>query len=214
LKPEMIQIFGEMTNDKYQMTNEIPMTNEQTGMMFQIDLTYIVSARGDDLIIIDQHAAHERIMYEKIKNNVIAGTQNLLVPKTLEIEPKEFALISDNLEEISQMGFDLEIFGKNTIMIRGIPAALKVQNIDTAVNEILSELSSSFKIKSIEERREAVWKMMACKSAVKAGDKLSYVEMDGLIRELFATSNPTTCPHGRPTLVKISKADIEKMFGR
>jgi len=213
-KPEMIQIFGEMTNDKYQMTNEIQMTNEQTCSIFQINLTYIVLAKGEDIIIIDQHAAHERIMYEKIKNKVISGTQNLLVPKTLEIEPKEFALISDNIEEISQMGFDLEIFGKNTIMVRGIPAALKVQNIDTAINEILSELSSSFKIKSVDERREAVWKMMACKSAVKAGDKLSYVEMDGLIKELYATSNPMTCPHGRPTLVKISKADMEKMFGR
>jgi len=206
-KPEMIQIFGEMTN-------EIPMTSEQTGTMFQIDLTYIVLAKGEDLMIIDQHAAHERIMYEKIKNKIISGTQNLLVPKTLEIEPKEFALISDNLEEISQIGFDLEIFGKNMIMVRGIPAALKIQNLDTAINEILSELSSAFRIKSIEERREAVWKMMACKSAVKSGDKLSYAEMDGLIRELFATSNPTTCPHGRPTLVKISKADMEKMFGR
>jgi DNA mismatch repair protein MutL len=188
--------------------------NQRGEVFLQINLTYIISSKGNDLIIIDQHAAHERIMYEKIKNKVISGTQNLLVPKTLEIEPKEFALISDNLEEVSQMGFDLEIFGKNTIMVRGIPAALKVQNIDTAINEILSELSSAFKVKSIDERREAVWKMMACKSAVKAGDKLSYAEMDGLIKELFATSNPTTCPHGRPTLVKISKADMEKMFGR
>ena len=188
--------------------------NQRGEVFLQINLTYIISAKGDDLIIIDQHAAHERIMYEKIKNKIISGTQNLLVPKTLEIEPKEFALISDNLEEISQIGFDLEIFGKNMIMVRGIPAALKIQNLDTAINEILSELSSAFRIKSIEERREAVWKMMACKSAVKSGDKLSYAEMDGLIRELFATSNPTTCPHGRPTLVKISKADMEKMFGR
>jgi len=188
--------------------------NQRGEVFLQINLTYIISAKGDDLIIIDQHAAHERIMYEKIKNKVISGTQSLLMPKTLEIEMKEFALISDNLEEISQMGFDLEIFGKNTIMVRGIPAALKIQNIDTAINEILSELSSSFNIKSIEERREVIWKMMACKSAVKAGDKLSYVEMDSLIKELFATSNPTTCPHGRPTLVKISKADMEKMFGR
>ena len=188
--------------------------NQRGEVFLQVNLTYVLSVQGEDLIIIDQHAAHERIMYEKIKNKVISGTQNLLVPKTLEIEPKEFALISDNLEEISQMGFDLEIFGKNTIMVRGIPAALKVQNIDTAINEILSELSSSFKIKSIEERRETVWKMMACKSAVKAGDKLSYTEMDSLVRELYATSNPTTCPHGRPTLVKISKADMEKMFSR
>ncbi|MFH1709555.1 MAG: DNA mismatch repair endonuclease MutL [bacterium] len=213
-QPEMIKIFGEMTNDKYQMTNEIPITNEQMGALFQLNLTYIILAKGEDLIMIDQHAAHERIMYEKIKNNVISGIQTLLVPKTLEIEPKEFALISGNLKEISQLGFDIEAFGRNTVMVRGIPAALKIQNIDTAVSEILSELCSSFKIKSADERREAVWKMMACKSAVKAGDKLSYVEMESLIRELYSTSNPTTCPHGRPTLIKISKPDMEKMFGR
>jgi len=206
-KPEMIKIFEETAS-------ESPAVHEQTGTMFQLGLTYIILAKGEDLVMIDQHAAHERIMYEKIKNNAVAGTQNLLVPKTLEIEPKEFALISDNLEEISQLGFDIEVFGKNTVIVRGIPAALKIQNIDTAISEILSELSSSFKIKSIEERREAIWKMMACKSAVKAGDKLSYIEMDGLIKELYATSNPTTCPHGRPTLVRISRSDMEKMFGR
>lgn len=213
-KPEMIKIFGEMTNDKYQMTNEIPMINERTGTILQLNLTYIILAKGEDVIIIDQHAAHERIMYEKIKNNAVAGTQNLLVPKTLEIEPKEYALISDNLKEVSQLGFDVEIFGKNTIIVRGIPAALKIQNIDTAISEILSDLSSSFKIKSVDERKEAIWKMMACKSAVKAGDKLSYDEMAGLVRELYATSNPTTCPHGRPTLVTISRSNLEKMFGR
>ena len=206
-QPEMIKIFGEMTN-------EIPMSNEQIGTMFQLNLTYIILTMGEDLIMIDQHAAHERIMYEKIKNNVISGTQNLLLPKTLEIDPKEFSLISDNLMEISELGFEIEAFGKNTIIVRGMPAALKIQDIDAAISEILSELSSSFKIKSVDERREAIWKMMACKSAVKAGDKLSFSEMDGLVKELYATSNPTTCPHGRPTLVTISRSSMEKMFGR
>lgn len=220
-KPEMIKIFGETANDlpagrqgQYQMTNETPMTNEQTGALFQLTLTYIIMAKGEDLVMIDQHAAHERIMYEKIKNRVIAGTQSLLVPKTLELEPREFALISDNLGEIKGLGFDIEAFGKNTVIVRGIPAALKIQNIDTAISGIISELSASFNIKSIDERREAVWKMMACKSAVKAGDKLSYSEMEGLVKELYATENPTTCPHGRPTLAVISKASLEKMFGR
>jgi len=213
-KPEMIRIFDENPNDKYQMTNESPMTNDKIGTLFQFNLTYIVTADGEDLIIIDQHAAHERIMYEKIKNKVISGIQTLLVPESIEIEPSQFALISDNLGEIKELGFDIEIFGKNTVMVRGIPAALKIRNIDTALSEIISELSSSFKIKSVEERREAIWKMMACKAAVKAGDKLSYVEMASLIRELYSTSNPTTCPHGRPTMAKISRSEMEKMFGR
>jgi DNA mismatch repair protein MutL len=215
-KPEMMKILEElpMTNSQYPINSQSPISNYQAKALLQVNLTYIILAKGEDVIIIDQHAAHERIMYEKIKNNTVAGTQNLLVPKTLEIEPKEYALISDNLEEISQLGFDVEIFGKNTILVRGIPAALKIQNIDTAISEILSEIGSSFKIKSIDERREAIWKMMACKSAVKAGDKLSYDEMAGLVEELYATSNPTTCPHGRPTLVTISKSSMEKMFGR
>jgi len=215
-KPEMIKIFEEspMTNSQYPINSQFPITNEQTGTLFQLNLTYIIMAKGEDLVMIDQHAAHERIMYEKIKNRVIAGTQSLLVPKTLEIEPREFTLISGGLNEISELGFDIEAFGKNTVIVRGIPAALKIQNIDTAISGIISELSASFNIKSIDERKEAVWKMMACKSAIKSGDKLSYDEMEGLVKELYATENPTTCPHGRPTLAVISKANLEKMFGR
>jgi DNA mismatch repair protein MutL len=213
-KPEMMKILEDLP----MMSNQYPITNEQnndrTGTLFQFNLTYIILSKGEDLILIDQHAAHERIMYEKIKNKVIAGTQNLLIPKTIEIEPKEFTLISGNLKEMSELGFEIEAFGKNTVIVRGIPAALKMQGIDSAISGILSELSSSFKIKVVDERREAIWKMMACKAAVKAGDKLSYDEMDGLVKELYATSNPTTCPHGRPTLVRITKADLEKMFGR
>ncbi len=219
-KPEMMKILEElpMTNNQFPINSQFPTTNErtndQTGPLFQLNLTYIILAKGEDLILIDQHAAHERIMYEKIKNKVIAGTQNLLIPKTLEIEPKEFTLISENLKEISDLGFEIEAFGKNTVLVRGMPAALKTRDIDSAISGILSELSSSFKIKAVDERREAIWKMMACKAAVKAGDRLSYDEMDGLVRELYATGNPTTCPHGRPTLVRISRSDLEKMFGR
>jgi DNA mismatch repair protein MutL len=219
-RPEMMNILEglPMTNNQFPADLQFPAAgdrpNEQTGGLFQVNLTYIIWAQGDDLILIDQHAAHERIMYEKIKNKVIAGTQNLLIPKSIEIEPKEFTLISENLAEISELGFEIEAFGRNTVIVRGIPAALKVQDVDSAISGILSELSSSFAIKAVDERKEAVWKMMACKAAVKAGDKLSYGEMDGLVKELYATSNPTTCPHGRPTLVRITRSDLEKMFQR
>jgi DNA mismatch repair protein MutL len=215
-KPEMIKILEELPTSNIQPQNnsQIIGAKSQADTLFQHNLTYIISIDGEDLVMIDQHAAHERIMYEKIKNKIISGIQALLVPKSVEIEPSQFALISGNLSEINELGFDIEIFGKNTVMVRGIPAALKIQNIDTALSEIISELSSSFKIKSIDERREAIWKMMACKAAVKAGDKLSAYEMEILIRELYSTSNPTTCPHGRPTLVKITRGEMEKMFGR
>jgi DNA mismatch repair protein MutL len=215
-KPEMMSILEKlpMNNDQFQIDPRSPITDSKAETLIQLNLTYIMSIQGEDLVIIDQHAAHERIMYEKFKNRTVGGTQNLLVPKTIEMDPREFALISGNLDEISDLGFDIEIFGKNTVNVRGVPAALGAQNIDTSISEILSELSSSFSIKSIDERREAVWKMMACKAAVKAGDRLSYDEMSALLKELYGTSNPTTCPHGRPTLVRISRSSMEKMFGR
>jgi DNA mismatch repair protein MutL len=215
-RPEMIRIMEEPQTSNFQLQNnsQIPNPNIQTGALMQINLTYIIAGRGEELVIIDQHAAHERIMFEKIKNKVIAGTQSLLVPKSIEMEATEFSLLSSNMDEISQLGFDIEVFGKNTIMVRGLPAALSLQNINEAISEILSELSASFKIKSLDERKEAIWKMMACKAAVKAGDKLSAYEMDSLIKELYQTSNPTTCPHGRPTLVKVTRNELEKMFGR
>ena len=215
-KPEMIKIMEElpMTNNQYPINSQSPITNDQTTALMQLNLTYIVSIDGEDLILIDQHAAHERIMYEKIKGKKVSGTQNLLVPKTLELDPREFAILSANLSEIKELGFDIEVFGKNTLNIRGVPAVITMKNIDEAVSEILSDISESFKIKSIDERRESIWKMMACKAAVKAGDKLSYDEMQVLIKELKATSNPTTCPHGRPTMIRIFKSDLEKMFGR
>ncbi len=187
---------------------------EERGEVFQHLLTYIICSDGDELLIIDQHAAHERIMYEKIKNKVVTSTQDMLVPKTIELEPAVFASITGHLDELSELGFIIENFGKNTIMVRGVPAVLTMKNIDEAVKETLSELSESFKIKSVDERRESMWKMMACKAAVKAGDQLSMAEMEGLIRELKTTSNPTTCPHGRPTMVRISKEQLAKMVGR
>jgi DNA mismatch repair protein MutL len=215
-KPEMISILGELPSAKFQEPSNIQLsrTNDQNGTLIQLNLTYILSIQDEDLVIIDQHAAHERIMYEKFKNKTVGGTQNLLVPKTIEMEPREFELISGNLAEVFDLGFEIEVFGKNTVNVRGVPAALGAHNIDASISEILSELSSSFSIKSIDERREAVWKMMACKAAVKARDRLSYDEMSALLKELYNTSNPTTCPHGRPTLVRISRSSMEKMFGR
>jgi DNA mismatch repair protein MutL len=190
------------------------MTNWTSNPVTQHLLTYIICPEGSDLLIIDQHAAHERIMYEKIKNRTVTGTQDLLVAQTIELEPAVAALISGHLDELKELGFNIENFGKNSIIVRGVPVVLTAKNIDEAVKETLSELSDSFRIKSVEERRESMWKMMACKAAVKAGDKLSMAEMEGLVEELKATSNPTTCPHGRPTMVRISKEQMEKMFGR
>lgn len=187
---------------------------EGRGEVFQHLLTYIICMDGEDLLMIDQHAAHERILYEKIRSGKTSDVQSLLVPQTIELEAKDFALISGNLGELKELGFELEVFGKNTVMVRGVPAVLMARNVDQALKEMIWELSQSFKIKSVDERKDAIFKMMACKAAVKAGDKLSMIEMQDLVRQLKASSNPTTCPHGRPTMMKMSRADFERAFQR
>jgi DNA mismatch repair protein MutL len=182
--------------------------------MFQINDTYIVAADGLDLLLIDQHAAHERIMYERLKKNEILSVQELLVPLSVELEPKLFALVGSNIEPISRFGMGIEVFGHNTIRVRAVPSYMVGGDITKAVKELFSELSEDFKVRSIPERQDAILKTMACKAAVKAGDRLTHEEMDGLIKELRSITNPTTCPHGRPCMQKIKLSDLEKMFHR
>jgi DNA mismatch repair protein MutL len=177
-------------------------------------LTYIIYSDGNDLVIMDQHAAHERIMYEKLKNGQISGIQGLLVPKSIELEPSAFNKLEGSINAINKLGFDIEIFGKNTVVVRSVPAVLRHNEIDRSLEEILSELGDALKAKSVDEREDAIAKTLACRSAVKAGDKLSAAEMNGIVNELKTTSNPSTCPHGRPTMIRMSLADLERSFKR
>jgi len=176
--------------------------------------TYIIATDGVDLVLIDQHAAHERVLFDKISQK--AGTvvsQNLLIAENAEFTPQQSTVLIENLPYLKGLGFEIEEFGKDTFLIRAVPAVLKSAPKEV-LEDILDQIKEGKRTTSAEDRNTAILKLIACHAAVKAGDKLSAEEMNGLIRELYRTQNPLTCPHGRPTMVKWRGEDLDKLFER
>ena len=180
------------------------------GILFR---TYILIEIGEELFLIDQHAAHERILYEQIKENYKKHMQNnsqmMLIPEVVQLTHKEIAFVQEHEELFKNVGFDIEAFGDNTIKINAIPdIEYKVNRRDIFL-EILDEMLTSQRssLKDVEERFIAT---VACKAAVKANMDLSEKEVDYLIQNLLQLQNPYTCPHGRPTTIKIKKEELVK----
>ena len=175
--------------------------------------TYILIEVDDNLFLIDQHAAHERVLYEKIKenykNHLKNETQMMLIPEIINLSHKEAKFVKDNIDLFKNVGFDIQSFGESTIKINGIPdIEYKVNSKDIFLN-ILDEMLTNERspIKDIEERFIAT---VACKAAVKANMDLSKQEVDNLIQSLLKLQNPYTCPHGRPTTIKISQKELSE----
>ena len=173
--------------------------------------TYIVIQIDNDVYFIDQHAAHERILYEQIKNNYKANishnTQMTLIPEVYELTHKEVEFIRENMELFTNIGFDLEFFGENSVKVNGIPDIEYRGKTKNIFFDILDEMLSTNRtiFKDIEERFIAT---VACKAAVKAGMDLTREEVDYLIQNLLVLNNPYTCPHGRPTAIKFNKEEM------
>lgn len=179
--------------------------------------TYIIFEIDNELYILDQHAAHERIMYEKVKENYYSETkkdsQLLLIPDVITLTHKEMNIAKENLDKFERAGFVLEEFGENTFKLTGVPnICLELDNKELFL-ETLDEINSVARTakQEIEERFIAT---IACKAAVKANMALTKEEVDSLMEKLLKLPNPFTCPHGRPTTIKMTKADIEKKFAR
>lgn len=175
--------------------------------------TYIIVQIEDDIYLIDQHAAHERLLYEKIKENyknkVNSDTQMLLIPEVIELTHKEAEFVKDNIELFKKTGYDIDFFGENTVKINGIPNIdyREKTNTKAMFMDILDEMitNSRTNIKDVEERFIAT---VACKAAVKAGMDLTQSEVDYLLQNMLVLQNPYTCPHGRPTTIKINKSEL------
>jgi DNA mismatch repair protein MutL len=174
---------------------------------------YIVAEGPDGLYLIDQHAAHERIRYDKVKQQREQRkpeVQGLLEPATLEVTPRQDTMMRSCLEQLSDFGFTLESFGDRTYLVRTVPAMVAGDNWSAMLKELLDSLTG-------EERsqwEEKIIASIACHGAIKAGQALSDDEMRTLVRQLEQTANPHTCPHGRPTVIKLSAAQLEREFGR
>lgn len=176
--------------------------------------TYILIECNDALLLIDQHAAHERLMFEKFRKQMESGTasQMLLTPIVLRISAKEMSLIEANRTILTEAGYEVERFGESDIQIRAVPYIMGKAEIRPLFMETINSLS---RLKTVaRDARYAELAQMACKAAVKGGDPLSKSEIDSLIREMLATGAPPTCPHGRPVVKTISRRDLEKMFKR
>ncbi len=180
------------------------------GILFR---TYIVIEIGDEIYLIDQHAAHERLLYEKIKanykSNLTTNSQMMIAPEVYDLTHKEIEFVKNNIEMFRNIGFDIELFGENSVKISGIPDIdyrVNSKNVflDTLDEMLTNERSTS---KDVEERFIAT---VACKAAVKANMDLTPQEVDNLIQNLLVLKNPYTCPHGRPTTIKFSKSEIGK----
>lgn len=181
----------------------------------QIHFTYIVAEDSEDMFLIDQHAAHERIWYEKLLkdyNNTTVQIQDLLTPIVLNLSPVEKHIVFENINIFNKIGYNIEDFGGNSISIRSVPMLFGNPDTQKLFYDMLNQIS----IKGLEYSSviDRVIYTMACKSAVKAGDKLNYKEMTELIDKLRYCDNPFNCPHGRPTIIKMSYTELEKKFKR
>jgi len=176
--------------------------------------TYILVEADDSLLLIDQHAAHERLQYEKYmaQMEMGAGSQQLLTPMVVHLSGREMALIQENMEVLSDAGYEVEPFGDMDIQVRAVPYILGKAELKPAFMEMINSLTK-LRNATIDARRAEVMQM-ACKSAIKAGDTLSDSEVEALIGQMLETGAPPTCPHGRPVMKSISRRELEKMFKR
>ena len=179
--------------------------------------TYIIIQMKEDMYIIDQHAAHERIMYEKVKANYYndkeKDSQLMLLPDIITLSHKEMDIAKENMEMFRKAGFTLEEFGENTIKLTGVPDMCLDLDTKELFLETLDEINTVARTAK-QEKEEKFIATVACKAAVKAHMALTKEEVDKLMAQLLVLPNPFTCPHGRPTAIKMSKTDIEKKFSR
>lgn len=179
--------------------------------------TYIVCSAGNDLCLIDQHAAHERIAFERLKKTYRDSrpeSQTLLIPEIVDLPQSEGMLIREHLEVLSRTGLEVEHFGGDTFVIKSVPTALSNKNIRGLVRDIADELAHSGRTKSIDELMERLFSRMACHSAVEGGDYMDTREIAALLSDLDSIDFSSNCPHGRPVFVMLDQIEIEKMFGR
>lgn len=191
-------------------------TSSNSGFLISLHNKYILSQIKSGLMVIDQHVAHERILYEKALNSFDADipfSQQLLFAQTVQVDPADYQLFKEIEPYLSKLGFELKFFSKNTIVIDGVPADIKIGMEIETLKEILREYRSNEEEKKLEQK-DNVAKSFSCHAAIKAGDKLSEQEMRVLVDELFATSMPYVCPHGRPIIIKIPLDEFDKRFGR
>jgi len=183
----------------------------------QVHTTYVVSQTQDGIVIVDQHAAHERLVYETMKAQLDAQgveRQLLLLPEVVELDEASAARLLTRTEELAELGLVIEPFGTGALVVREVPALLGDSDVHGLLQDIADELAELGDALALKERLEAICSSMACHGSVRAGRRLNVEEMNALLRKMEATPHSGQCNHGRPTYVELKLADIERLFGR
>ncbi len=183
----------------------------------QVHDTYIVAQTSDGIVIVDQHAAHERLTYERMKKALENGgvkRQNLLIPEVVEVDEGDAARLIARSEELAELGLVVETFGPGAVLVRETPALLGQVDVKGLVRDLADELNETESVSSLKERLDHVSATLACHGSVRAGRRLNAEEMNALLREMETTPHSGQCNHGRPTYVELKLADIERLFGR
>jgi DNA mismatch repair protein MutL len=183
----------------------------------QLHETYIVAQTRDGLVVVDQHAAHERIVYEKLKSALERGgpeRQILLVPEVVQLDPADAAALAERAPELARLGLVVESFGEGAVLVREVPSLLGDADVQGLVHDLAEHVVEWDQSLPLERRLLAVASSISCHGSVRAGRRLKPEEMNALLREMEATENAGQCNHGRPTYVELKLADIEKLFGR
>lgn len=184
--------------------------------VWQYQYKYIMCQTETGLMIIDQHAAHERILYEKAfmwLNSQSSFSQQLLIPIKLKLTVIDFQITSSLKDELHNLGFNLNLLKDNTIELTGLPSDVKIGDENKIFQDLIDQYKE-YEMKLNLEKRDNLAKSFACRSAIKSGDRLNYTEMIGLIDNLFASQMPYVCPHGRPTVIRITTDELDKRFSR
>ncbi len=191
-------------------------TDRPETLLWQLHHTYILTQIRSGLMVVDQNAAHERILYERALHSLENGfdlSQQLLFPHTLDFSPADYEILKELLPDLRSLGFDIEFFGGRSVVVRGVPAEIRAGDERSMIEDILAQYKSYGEAPQVK-KRERLARSLARRSAIKPGEPLSVKEMRGLIDQLFLCEMPYACPHGRPTMVKITIDELNKRFGR
>jgi DNA mismatch repair protein MutL len=183
----------------------------------QLHGTYILAETATGIVLVDQHAAHERLVYERMKEALArhgVARQTLLLPEIVELDPALAARLAARADELAEFGLVLEAFGSGAVIVREVPALVAGLNVQALVRDLADELAEWGDALALQERVESVCGTLACHSSVRAGRRLAPAEMDALLRQMEVTPNSGQCNHGRPTYVTLALSDIERLFGR
>jgi DNA mismatch repair protein MutL len=181
----------------------------------QVMDTYLIFAAADRMIIMDQHAAHERLLFENLKNKspLHSASQRLLLPEVISLPPRDYSLLMECLPLLQDCGFEVEPFGLNTVVVKSRPSLFATLSLQSLINDLLAEFIER-EGASLDKNKDKIYAFLACKGAIKANHKLSPLEVAALVKDLDAIPHIASCPHGRPVFLSYTLWDIEKIFKR